>query len=216
MTKAYRRGISESQSAANAEALERRGLHGDPAVAQAHRMTVQINADYRRRQPRDLREAVRLVRRAYADEVPAKLHDGNLSDDGTPRWTNQATSYIFGNAQQTDAGRPKCTCAESRLLIPGPHAGECPADPDNRPLISYYVTPFRAALDTMAHGGLQAQKHAAIVSHITIGSQDAVPAAIAEGVPEWCAYSVAEHVLRDFLRRLSDLKVSVPKEQSAA
>ena len=61
---------------------------------------------------------------------------------------------------------------------------------------------------------VQLTKRAAIVSHVTIGSQGPVQAAIREGVPNWCAKLVAEDVLRSFLRRLSDLKL-IPQQEHA-
>jgi hypothetical protein len=183
----YNRGKSEAQG--NAEALARRGL----PYSEAHQVSVSVSQDWTKRQPRDLREAVRMIRRAYADEVPAKLHDAtSLSDDGTPRWTNQATSYIFGNAQQTDAGHQEVA-----------------------PLIAYYLAPFRATLDGMQRGDEASRKRAAIVSHVTIGSQGPKDAAVAEGVPAWCAGTVAEDAIRSFLRRLSDVKVNVVEASAA-
>ena len=178
MTKAYRRGISEAQ--ANALALERRGrTYADPNAA-----SLSVQWDWHRRQPRDLREAVRMVRQAYADEVPAKLHEGALADDGTPKMTNQAEGYIFGNPTRTDAGHD--------------------LDP---PLLSYYLTPFRATLAEMERGDPQSKRRAAIVRHVTIGSQGPQEAAIAEKAHPFDAKLVAEDALRSFLRRLSDVRV---------
>jgi hypothetical protein len=212
MTRKYNRGPSESQG--NAEALVRRSA----PYSEAHRMSVSVAYDWTKRQPESLRDAVRMVRRAYADEVPTRLTEGpgSIGDDGAPRFAPEATSYIFGNAQQTDAGRPRCICAESRRLIPGPHAGECPADPDNQPIMSYYLAPFRATLDLMARGDEPNRKRAAIVSHITIGSQGPQEAAIAEDVPMWCAKLVALDALTSFLRRLSDVRVDARQGANVA
>jgi hypothetical protein len=218
-------GLSEAQARANAEALGRRDLL--PGITEAHRMSVSVNADYRRRQPETLRDAVRAVRQAYADEVPTKLHSGTeLAEDGTPRMTPQATSIIFGNHQATDAGRPKCApdCRFHPDNVFGDlsdggrnHEPHCPAHPSNAPLVSYYLSPFRATLERMERDRAESvRKHAAIVSHVTIGSEEAEQAALTEGVPPWCSRLVAFDALQSFLNRLSSMKVDVAKEREAA
>ena len=186
MTKKYNRGISEAQS--NALALERRSAPWSAASGQS--FTVAWN--YHNREPKDLREAVRMVRAAYADEVPGRLHNRDLADDGTPHMTPQAEGYIFGSD----------TAGETRKV-----------EGDPPPAIDYYRTPFRAALE---HLRRSSPKRAAIVSHVTIGSQNPADAAIAEGVPPFCAKEVTESTLRAFLRNLTDIKVHLPKEAEAA
>ena len=219
MTKAYRRGISEAQS--NALALERRGR----TYADANAASITLSWDWRKREPRDLREAVRMVRQAYADEVPAKMHNSELADDGTPRMTPQAEGYIFGNPTRTDAGgRAQCVvdCRFHPDNVFGDlseggrhHEPHCPAHPDNRPLLSYYLTPFRATLADMERGDPQCQRRAAIVRHVTIGSQGPQEAAIAEKAHPFDAKLVAEDALRAFIRRLSDVRVDARTEAVA-
>ena len=133
-----------------------------------------------------------MVRRAYADEVPEDLHEkgsDGIGDDGTPKWTARAAGYIFGNASADDAARD-------------PASGR----PD---LVGYYFAPFRAQLDALSHGDEAARKRGAIVAHVTIGSQGPREAAIAEGVPAWCARVVAEDALRSFIRSLTDVRLHV-------
>ena len=180
MSRSYH-GKSDSQ--ANADALERRAA----PFAPENRTSAGMAYDWRRRQaPRDLRDAVRLVRKAYQDEVPTKLHESGLADDGTPAMTAKAEAYIFGSATWTDAGK-----------------GESP-------LVSYFLTPFRATLDGMErHPSESTRKRAAIVRHVTIGSQAPEQAALIEGVPSWCSRLVAFDALTTFLRCLSDVKVNV-------
>jgi hypothetical protein len=179
-----RRHISEPQ--ANAEALARRGS----PYATEHGTSAYRQADYRRRLPRNLREAVRAVRAAYADEVPTKLHEGpdSIGEDGTPKMTARATGYIFGNPQASDGDEP----------------------------VTWYHSPFRATLSMMANGDESRRRHAAIVSHVTIGGQSPVEAAMAEGVPSWCAGLVGEFALTAFLNSLSGMKVTVPAREDAA
>lgn len=133
-----------------------------------------------------------MVRRAYADEVPGRLHEGpdSIGQDGTPKMTAKAEGYIFGSSQGSDR-----------------------TDPDQ--LVSHYHVPFRAMLDQMEHGDEGNRKRAAVVSHVAIGSQGPQEAAIAEGVPAWCAKVVAEDALRSFLRSMTDLKLHLPRETVA-
>lgn len=194
MSKRYR-GISDAQ--ANAEALARRGA----PYAQASQVSFSVAWDYRSRQPQDLREAVRMVRKAYTDEVPAKLHEGydKIGEGGTPKMTARAEGYLFGSDDASDAGRD-------------PETGQ-------RDVVSYYYTPFRACLTSMERGDESSRKRAAIVSHVTIGQQGPQEAALAEGVPAWCAKTVAEDAIRSFLRRLSDVRIqarSLPESVTAA
>jgi hypothetical protein len=183
------RGISDAQ--ANAEALARRSA----PYAVASEVSFKVAWDYTQREPENLREAVRMVRRAYADEVPTKLHEGydSIGEGGTPKMTAKAEGYLFGNPTSSDAGRDAET-----------------GEPD---LVSYYHAPFRAALHRMSHGDEASRKRAAIVQHVTIGQQGPQEAAIAEDVPSWCAKVVAEDAIRAFLRDLTDIKVSLRRER---
>lgn len=188
-------GPSEAQS--NAEALARRGL----PYSTASSASFSVAWDWHRREPRDLKEAVKMARKAYADEVPTKLHDADIGDDGTPRMAARAEGYIFGSQDATDA-RP-----------------ELDQDTGDRiyPLLSYRLTPFRATLANMERASEEAnRRRAAIVRHVTIGTQGPVDAALAEGVPRWCAKLVAQDALFVFLRSLTDVRLSLPKESEAA
>jgi hypothetical protein len=185
VSKRYR-GWSDSQ--ANAEALARR----EHSYSDASGVSFRLNWDWHNREPKDLREAVRMVRQAYADEVPAKLHNGDLADDGTPKMTPQAEGYIFG---REDAGEARRT------------------EDDPAPMLDFYRTPFRAAL---SHLERTSPPRAAIVQSVSMGSAMPMQATIATGVPAWCAKVVAEDTLRSFLRNLTDVKVHLPREAEAA
>lgn len=169
------RGPSEAQSRALAQR--------DAPYTAASETSFRVRWDWSRREPTDLREAVRMVQRAYAEEVPPKLHEGpdSIGPDGTPKMTARAEGYIFGSPGAND-------------------------DPDAG--MSYYRSPFRAALTGMAKGHETERRYAAIVSHVAIGGQSPHAAAVREAVPRWCAVIVAEHALRAFLRGLSDMRVS--------
>ena len=188
MSKAYR-GKSDSQ--ANAEALARRTA----PYAGAYYTSTSLAFDWRKRQPSSLRDAVDLVRRHYADEVPTKLHEGydSIGEGGTPKMTARAEGYLFGNPGADDAARD-------------PETGE-------RDMLGYYFTPFRAHLASWQRGDELARTRAAIVSHITIGSQGAVDAAIAEGAHPLDAKRTATDALTAFLHGLSDIRVHVRDDE---
>lgn len=172
------RGISDAQ--ANAEALARRGLpFAGESQASAERAW-----DWRKRQPRNLREAVRMVRAAYADEVPGKLHEGydDIGEGGTPKMTARAEGYLFGRPDSTDS-----------------------RDPDQ--LVSYFHSPFRATLDRFARGNEADRFIAAVVGHVTIGSQGPKEALEAEGIPRKAHGLMAFNLFTAFLAQVSDLRV---------
>lgn len=186
MSKRYNREPSEAQ--ANAEALYRRDATYSAASGQSFR----VQWDWHNREPKDLREAVRMVRAAYADEVPARLHNRDLADDGTPHMTPQMEGYVFGS---------ETSGSERRV------------EGEPLPALDFYRTPFRAALANLERAN---PNRGAIVSHVSIGSQSPVEAAMREGVPSWCAKEVAESTLRAFLRNLTDIKVHLPRATEAA
>lgn len=190
MSRAHR-GPSEAQ--ANADALARRST---PFTA-ASDVSRRIAWDYRRREPSNIREAEHYIRRAWADEVPDKLHKGPDNAEGlfgAPGMTPKAEGYIFGSASSSDARRDPVT-------------GEWDA-------MSYFNAPFRAALAGMSRGVEAERKRAAIVGHVAMG-QYARDAAIREGVPSWCAGFVAEDALRAFLRNLSDVRIDMRRQAEA-
>jgi len=183
--KSYR-GISDSQ--ANAEALARRSA---PYTA-ASDASFRIKWGGQHREVDNLGDAVRVVRRAFADEIPEKMHDGlsYLADDGTPRMNARAVGYIFGEPDSDDAG------------------------PDD--LMGYHFTPVRAQLYRMAHGQPTERVYATIVAKITVGGQGPREAALAAGVlPEAIAKGVALMALRAFLRGLTDIKLHPPRIREA-
>lgn len=183
-------GISDSQ--ANAEALARRS---SPYTA-AHEVSVRVSWDWHKREPSDLREAVRMARKAYSDEVPEKLHDSAIGEDGTPRMNARAVGYIMGSPSADDAGRD-------------PETGQ-------RDLVGYHFTPFRATLERFEHGDAASRRRAAIVRHITIGGLDGYEAAVTEKAHPLDAGIVAEDALRVFLRAINALTIHVTRASDAA
>lgn len=195
--------IGPSEAQANADALMRRGAPYSAASGQSFR----VAWDWRKRQPRSLREAVDMVRSLHAAEVPSKLHEGpdSIGPDGTPRMTARAEGYIFGSGTSDDAARD--------------------AETGERDPVGYYHAPFRARLETMlgAHDrhpqGYDCQdedhRRALIVQHVVLGQQGPVEAALKEGVPLWCASGIAKDALFAFLHSMSDMKLHLPNHPVA-
>jgi len=123
-----------------------------------------VRWDSNRREPDNLRDAVRLARRAYSDEVPDKLHEGydSIGEGGTPKMTDRAVGYIMGDPEGDDAARD-------------PETGQ-------RDLAGWHYSPFRANLSVMARGTETQRLYAAIVQSITIGGQDPRGSALSAGV----------------------------------
>jgi len=189
------KGPSEAQI--NADALARRERPYTAASAQ----TFRVAWDWRQREPETLREAVRAIRCAYAEEVPTRLHEGpdSIGEGGTPRMTARAEGYLFGSPTSDDAPRD--------------------AETGERDPVGYYHAPFRARLADMGKGNETDRKVAAIVAHIALGGQGPKEAAVAEGVPRWLATDgTLLLLLGGFLRHLSDLAIHrpLPRSETAA
>ena len=92
---ARRRWKSDSQ--ANAEALSRRSA----TYADENAASLSVKFDRKRYRPRGLRDYVHQLRRAYSDEVPARIHVHQTDDGGTPAWAPEFSRYLTAPA---DAG----------------------------------------------------------------------------------------------------------------
>lgn len=175
-------GPSESQT----EALYRR----DHSFSEASGQSFTVKWNFHNRLPTSLSEAVDMVRQAYADEVPVRLHEAAIGEGGTPRMTHRMESWLDDD----------------------PRAGHERRDPETceRPALDEYKTPFRACLASYE------PNRARVIEHVAIGSMGPVQAAISEGVPRWCARLVAQDTLFGFLRNLSDVKVDLAKREASA
>lgn len=180
-------GPSESQS----EALARR----ESPYTAASGISVGVQWDWTRREPRNVNEAVRIVRQAYSDEVPGRLHEGPdaIGEGGTPKMDVRAEAYLFGDDR---AGYER----------PDAETGELP-------LLDFYRTPFRAALASWQQ---RKPAHAALVFAVAVGGQGPMQATINAGVPAPFAMVVADDTLRCFIRAMTDVKLRIPKEDKAA
>lgn len=175
---------SEAQS--NAEALARRST----PYSEASGVSFQVRWSFDKRIPTSLREATDMVRQAYADEVPTKLHEAALGEGGTPNMTPKFVAYLDNDDRAGTERRD-------------PETGE-------RAALDFMQTPFRGSL-----AGYEPLR-AALVEKVAIGSMGPIQAAISVGVPPPFARLVAEDTLFGFLRNLSDIKVNLAKRQEAA
>lgn len=178
--------IGKSDSQANAEALARRGT----TYADEHAASWQVRFNRPSHETRSLRDLVRDLRRAYADEVPSRIHVHETDAGGDPAWSPEFTRYIT--------------------------AGDGATDRRDAGTTEIYVTPFRACLDTMSRAtDPSSQKRATLVQLCIVGDASPIEAAMAMGVPAWCAKVVAKDALEVFMRRLSDIRLDLRTERVA-
>ena len=141
--------------------------------------------------PEGLRELVHVLRRAYTDEVPSRIHSHDTDAGGDPAWSPEFSRYLTGSDFATDRGDEGST--------------------------EVYTTPFRACMAAMQRSSDEAtRRRASIVAHITYGNAGPVESAMLEGVPEWDAKRSAEYALTTFWRRLSDIRLDLRKSETAA
>jgi hypothetical protein len=141
----------------------------------------------RRAAPRDLRDLVRQLRRAYADEVPTRIHVHQTDAGGDPAWSPEFTRYLVASDGATERD-------------------------DN-----VYLTPFRAALAAMRRSSDPTTlNRAVLVARVVLSDHAPAEAAISMGVPDWCAKTVAADALRVFWDRLSDVRLDLHRTETAA
>lgn len=168
-------GKSEAQSIAEARSR---------TYADDHALSITVKFDRPSHEPRSLREYVRTLRKAYADEVPTRLHSHETDEGGDPAWSPEFTRYLTGSDFTTDRADVGAT--------------------------EVYVTPFRACMAAMTRSSDEAtRRRAAIIRHSVMGDSGPVEAAMIEGVPEWCAKIVAREAHAVFWRRLSDVRLDL-------
>lgn len=86
-------GPSESQTMATSR---------PSPYAESNELTVEWRMDRRSREPRTLRQYVHELRKAYADEVPGRIHSRDTDAGGAPEWTPAFTHYLDGKPSATD------------------------------------------------------------------------------------------------------------------
>lgn len=175
------RHLSEAQSTA----LYQR----ETPYTEAHRNSWSLKMQ-RTRPPRP-RELLHLLRQAYADEVPARIHSHDTDGGGDPAWSPEFTRYLTGSDFSTDRNDVGTT--------------------------EVYATPFRACMASMsrsAHEGTR--RRAAIVFRAVVAGDDLSTAAMIEGSPEWDAPACGARALELFWTRLSDIRLDLRQTETAA
>lgn len=168
-------GPSEAQS---------RALRDAP-YTEAHRNSYTLKME-RTTAPRP-REIVHILRKAYRDEVPTRIHSRDTDAGGDPAWSPEFTRYLTGSDFATDH------------------------DDDT------YQTPFRACFAAMARSAHEGtRRRAAIVFRIVVAGSDPAEAAMIEGAPEWDASASAGRALELFWYRLSDVRLDLRRTETAA
>lgn len=92
------RRLHKSDAQANAEALARRSA----TYADEHARSYEVRFDRARYRPRNMRDYVHQLRRAYADEVPSRIHVRETDAGGDPAWSPEFTRYLTGSDGATD------------------------------------------------------------------------------------------------------------------
>lgn len=180
------RPIHKSEAQANAEALARRSS----TYADEHAASWRVAFERPTHEQRRLRDLVRDLRKAYADEVPSRLHVHETDAGGDPAWSPEFMRYLTASDYATDV-RDKASDTE------------------------VYLTPFRACMASMEQSPDEATRRRATMVYDVIAGRGPVEAAMMAGVPEWCAKDVAEKALNVFWRRLSAVRLDLRAEKVA-
>jgi hypothetical protein len=70
--------------------------------ADEHARTVQVV--FARTEPRDLRDLVRQLRRAYELDMPSRMHKHAVDGGGTPAYAPQFAAHLYGSPMAIDNG----------------------------------------------------------------------------------------------------------------
>lgn len=195
-----------SDAELNARAVANRGR----TYAAEHAASMSIAWQRTSHRGKALRDLVRLVRRAASDEVPLRLHEApeHVDAGGAPEMTPAFVQYLDAPQATTERAHP--FAGEGRACDRCDVLAEFHEEPA---LLAEFRTPYRAALSHLASAGDEtSRKRAAIVSAVA-GGQGPAEAAIAAGVPAWCAKVVAADALVVFCDRLSDLRLRLSAGQ---
>ena len=171
------------------EAQSRAVYERETPYTEAHNNSYTLKMQ-RDRPPRP-RELLHLLRRAYTDEVPSRIHSRDTDAGGDPAWSPEFTRYLTGSDFGTDTRDDGST--------------------------EVYTTPFRACMAAMgssAHEGTR--RRASIVFRAVVAGEDLMTAAMREGAPEWDAPACGARALELFWSRLSDVRLDLRKTETAA
>jgi hypothetical protein len=153
--------------------------------ADEHAASWSVRFDRPSHEPKNLRGYVRELRDAYEAECPTRLHRHDVDAGGTPAFTKAFEAWLYGSPFAIDQ--------ESGA----------------------YSAPLRACLEGMHRStDARTQHRARIAYHAIVGGLSAIEATVAEGVPAWCAATVARDALEVTWRRLSS--APLPRREAVA
>lgn len=149
--------------------------------ADEHARSWEVRFDRPTHEPKSLRGYVSALRDEYESECPSKLHRVDVDGGGTPAFTPAFEAWLWGSPFALDTET------------------------------GAYQTPLRATLAGMrASSDERSKRRAAVAGRVIIGGLSPAEAAIAEGVPAWCAEVVAADALERTWRRLTTAPLPRP------
>ena len=159
--------------------------HAQPPVRTSpyegpHRDSLARRGDRVRYRPAKLADYLRWLQDGYAAEAPARLHDRDTADDGTPDMTGQAKGYLGFSQTDEPNDWQKLAC--------------------RRDDSGAYLTPMRCAI-----GRLPADRRQ-FVRELAVNLFTPTDVSRANGIPDWCAGDV----MYRSLTMLWDLYQDVP------
>ena len=141
------------------------------------------------------RELLSELMDAFAAEVPAKLHEGpdHIGEGGTPVMTGAFMGYISTGT------------------------GSVTTPDDLEPVYEgIFRKPLQEAIAGMKRSPGKVAWWGLIVERIIIGSQMPANAAMAEGSHRWEAVRTANEALAECHRRLTPVRVALPRKEQVA
>lgn len=157
------------------------------SYADEHAASWQVRFDRPTHEPLSLRGYVRELRDAYEAECPTRLHRHDVDGGGTPAFTAAFSAWLWGSPFAIDQET------------------------------GAWNTPFRACVAGMIRSSDErTRRRAAIAGRAIVGGVTPLEAAIAEGVPSWCAEIVALDALTVTWRRLTSAPLAIAKRGAVA
>lgn len=152
-----------------------------------HAASWQVRFDRPTHEPKSMRGYLHELRDAYESECPSRLHRHDVDAGGTPAFTAAFEAWLWGSPFTIDKDS------------------------------GAYTSPFRACLAGMSRSGDErTRRRAAIAGRSVIGGITPHEAATAEGVPAWCAETVAFDALQVTWRRITTGPMGVAKREAVA
>lgn len=156
-----------------------------------HERSTRARGDRIAHKPTSLSGLLRWCQQGYTLEAPARLHDRDTADDGTPDHTGEAKGWLGMN----DKHEPTDWRAVARRL-----------DEDG-----FYLTPMRAAISHINDPNLRQ-----LAGGLACNLFTPLDVTRAQDVPDWCAGIVMERVLGILWSCYSDRPIPQASRKSDA